>query len=153
MTDQEHIVWLLISEARAEIALLSANSDSHDVKALGLLGVDGAIIAGLTATRANLPSLWWVAVIALALCVPLFLLTIANRFFYVGPRLSTFYAENIDRPALEAGVQLLADLEAYFDHNHRALAPKGRALTLGLILFVLGALFSTAFLLRMSLVP
>jgi hypothetical protein len=150
--EQERIVWLLISEARAEIDLLSENSDSHDVKALGLLGLDGAIILGLTAGRAALPPLWWVAVASLAACTPFFLFTISELAFYFGPNIGAFYEANIGRPALDAGVQLLADLQGYLEQNRAALGPKARSFALGMWLFVFSALFSTAFLLRMALV-
>src|SRR5258708_3812214 len=123
-SDQERIVWLLINAAQAEIGLVYQNGDSHDVKALGLLGLDGAIIAALTAARAGLPTLWWVAVVALSACVPFFLFTIANQRFYFGPDLGSFYTANIERPALEAGVQLLADLHRHFHRNPKCLLPK-----------------------------
>lgn len=45
MTDAEEIVTMLIDEARGQIALQSSNADSHDTKALALLGAD--IAAGL----------------------------------------------------------------------------------------------------------
>jgi hypothetical protein len=150
--DAERIVWLLVSEAQAQRALLAANSDMHDVKALGLLGLDGALIGALTAARGQLPSLWWVAVIALSLCVPCFLFTILTRTVIVGADLPGFYAANIDRPAATAGLQLLADLNEYTDSDRRASVPRYRSLSLGTMLFMAGALFTAAFLARMSLV-
>jgi hypothetical protein len=45
-TDQERIVWRLVAEAQAQRALIVGNSDMHDVKALGFLGLDGAVVAG-----------------------------------------------------------------------------------------------------------
>jgi hypothetical protein len=150
--DAERIVWLLVAEAQAERALLAAADDMHDIKALGLLGLDGAVIAGLTAARSELPSLWWVAVIALAGCVPCFLLTIRGWPAFLGPDLTQFHADSTDRSALEAGAQLFADLQASMQRNRAALAPKSRAFTIGMQLFVLGLLFSATFLARMALV-
>ena len=150
--DAERILWLLVGEAQAERALLAAHSDMHEVKALGLLGLDGALIGALTATRDQLPSLWWVAVIALALCVPFFLFTILSRKFTFGLELSRFYAANIDRPAAVAGLHLLADLNTFMARDRMAIRPRYRALSVGTMLFMAGALFTAAFLARMSLV-
>jgi hypothetical protein len=151
--DAERILWLLVGEAQAERALLAASDDMDDIKALGLLGLDGAVIAGLTAARSQLPSLWWVAVIALAVCVPFFLITIRGWPVLFGPDLAQFYAQTANSSALDAGAQLFADLQVHMRRNREALAPKARAFAIGMQLFILGALFSAIFLARMALVP
>jgi hypothetical protein len=151
-TDQERIVWRLVAEAQAQRALIVGNSDMNDVKALGLLGLDGAVVAGLTASRAGLPALWWVAIIALAVCVPFFLFTILRSRFFLGPRLAALYAQYIDGGALQAGVRLLTELDKDMSRTREGEAAKELALTVGLYLFVLGALFTAAFLARMAVV-
>jgi len=151
-SDRERIVWLLIGEAQAQIAAASGDSDSHDVKALGLLGADVAAIIGLTAARPALPALWWVAVVALALCVPCLLYTIGERDFVLGPDLPKVYAQTIEGPALDAAVDLLGDLQGCLASSRRGLAPKRRAFAIGLLLFVAGSLFSATFLLNEVLI-
>jgi hypothetical protein len=146
------MVWRLVAEAQAQRALIAANSDMYDVKALGFLGLDGAVIGGLTAARAQLPALWWLAVVSLAVCVPFFLFTIVGRSFFVGPRVSAFYARNMNAAPAQAGERLLADLESDMLSNRKALLPKSLAFSTGLALFVLGALFTTVFLARTSVV-
>jgi len=131
--------------------MLSRENDSHDVKAVGLLGLDSGAIAGLALGRGGLPALWWMAMVALAACLPLFLFTLRARPFYSGPDLPIFYEEVEGAPALRAGAMLLADLEGYLDHNRRTLRPKARAFSLGLLLFIVGAVFAAGFLLYVSL--
>jgi len=150
--DQERIVWRLVAEAQAQRALIAGVLQMHDVKALGLLGLDGAVVAGLTAARSGLPALWWVAIIAMAVCVPFFLVTIFGDRFFLGPSLSEFYAQHIDGAALQAGVRLLAELNEDISQTCKGAVVKEVSLTLGLYLFVLGALFSAAFLARMAVV-
>jgi hypothetical protein len=152
-SDEERVVWLLIGEAQAQIARASARSDRDENNALGILGVDAAAIAALTATREALPPLWWVAVVALAACVPFLLATISpRRLLYLGPDLAAVHAAKVSRRALGAGLQLLTDLLECLDKNQRIWLPKATTFMLGLSFFVAGALFATAFLLRMTLV-
>jgi hypothetical protein len=150
--DQERIVWRLVAEAQAQRALLAGDSDMRDVKALALLGLDGAVIAGLTASRPTLPSLWWVAIIALAVCVPFLLFTILSRPAYLGPNLSAFYEHNIDGGSLHAGTGLLSELDRDLGRTRQAMIPKALAYSVGLSLFIAGALFTAAFLARMAVV-
>ena len=151
-SDRERIVWLLIGEAQAQIAAASDDRNSHDVRALGLLGADVATIIGLTAARTALPPLWWIAVVALALCVPCFLLTIGRGSFWVGPDVGEIYAGSSRSGAAEVAVDLLADLQACLARQHRALGPKRRWFGIGLLLFVVGSLFAATFLLRVALI-
>ena len=151
-SERERIVWLLIGEAQAQIAAASGDSDSQEVRALGLLGIDVAAIVGLTAARTALPSLWWVAVVALAVSVPCFLLTLRGRDLRLGPDLRPIYAATDRSSALGVAVDLFAELQDCLAVNRRLLVPKRRALAVGLALFVAGSLFSATFLLRVSLV-
>jgi len=151
-SDRERILWLLIVEARAQIAASSGASDSHDVKALGLLGADAAAIIGLAAARSALPSLWWVAEVALAVAVPFFLYTIREGDLVLGPDVGKLFTEIGRTPAADAAVRLLGDLQGCLARNRRMLVPKQRSLALGLGLFIAGSLFSATFLLRMALV-
>jgi len=151
-TDEERFVWHLVGEAQAQRALVAADSDMHDVKALGMLAVDGAVILGLTAARSSLPPLWWVAVIAVGVPVPFFLFTIADRRFHLGPRLADFYAKPRRAESLQAGVQLLAHLIDDMAANRRVMAVKTTAFTVGLVCFIAGILFAATFLARTSLV-
>lgn len=150
--DDERFVWHLVEEAQSQRALAAADSDMHDVKALGMLAVDGAVILGLTAARSNLPRLWWVAVIVLGLCVPFFLLTIAKGRFQLGPIVADFYATQRRAGSLQAGLRLLTCLTGDMAANRRALALKGALFTLGLVCFVVGVLFAATFLARTSLI-
>jgi hypothetical protein len=84
--------------------------------------------------------------------VPFFLFTIAGRSFQLGPHLASFYAGHVDLPARQAAVDLLAELEHDLHSNHRALRPKSRSFSLGMCIFIIGAVFATVFLVRMSLV-
>lgn len=151
-TDAERIVAMLIGEVQAQRALEAAVSQLHDVKALAMLGLDGAGIAGLAAARPQLPPLWWVAVIALAASVPFFLLTIVDRSAYVGVDVADAYSEYVDRSAREAGLRFLSELRGQVAQGKHGRIVKARALSAGLALFVLGSLFSATFLARISLV-
>jgi hypothetical protein len=93
-----------------------------------------------------------VAIIALAVCVPFFLLTIVGARYVVGPAIAELYAQHIDGAALQAGVLLLTELNNDMLRTRRGTVVNQLAFTLGLYLFVLGALFSAAFLARMAVV-
>ena len=151
-SDEERFVWHLVGEAQAQRALAAGDGDMHVVKALGMLALDGATILGLTAAKSSLPRLWWVAVIALALCVPFFLFTIADGRFRLGPALAGFYAAQRRAGSLQAGVQLLSRLSGDMAVNRRAMALRSAAFTIGLVCFVAGILFTATFLARTSLI-
>jgi hypothetical protein len=150
--DAERVVSMLIDEVRAQRAMEAAASQLHDVKALALLGLDGAAIAGLAAARPQLPSLWWVAVIALGGCMPLFLVTIVSRPGSLGPDVPALYRQLVDRSALEAGMLFLAELRDNMAEGRAGGLFKAHALSAGLALFILGSLFAATFLARTSLV-
>ena len=151
-SDEERFVWRLVEEAQAQRALAAAEGDIQDVKALGMLGLDGAVIIGLAAARSSLPRLWWVAVIALTACVPFFLLTIVDRRFRFGPALEEFYVKQRRLGPQRAGLQMLTELTEGMSDNRRLMAVKSVVFTIGLGCFVAGILFAATFLARTSLI-
>ncbi|MFZ0129404.1 MAG: hypothetical protein WB808_04050 [Candidatus Dormiibacterota bacterium] len=134
MTDAEEIVSILIDEARAQIALQSSNADSHDTKALALLGAD--IAAGLAVislhavqTASVPPSIfdryWWVPVVGAAFSAIAFSFTLWNRDFRIGPAPDTFYANHIFQTSFAAKYALLTDLSIAITWNNGRVRSKG----------------------------
>jgi hypothetical protein len=148
MSDQEVIVSMLIDEARGQIGAGLANADSHDNKALALLGVDVAAIIGIitlhttevtTAARSPLDRWWGLLLIGSAMSAAAFLATVSNRAFWAGPAVDRFYAKHIHEPGLIAQFALLTDLNIAITHNADALTWKRGTWYVGFVLMTLTA--------------
>lgn len=109
MTDAEEIGTILIDEARGQIALQSSNADSHDSKALALLGADiaaGLAIVSLHAVQTSgvppgiFDRFWWIPIVGAVLSALAFSFTLWNRDFRIGPAPDTFYANHIFQTSL-----------------------------------------------------
>jgi hypothetical protein len=140
MTDADEIVSTLIDEARAQIALQSSNADSHDTKALALLGAD--IAAGLaiislhavqtaTAPPGIFDRYWWIPVVGATFSAIAFSFTLWNRDFRAGPAPDTFYANHIFQTSFDAKYALLTDLSIAMTWNEARLTSKGAGWIVG----------------------
>ncbi len=145
MTDAEQIVTMLIDEARGQIALQSSNADSHDTKALALLGAD--IAAGLAiliftpfklhaVQTSGVPPgifdrLWWIPLVGAALSAIAFAFTLWNRDFRIGPAPDTFYANHIFQTSFAAKYALLTDLGIAITWNKERIRSKSTGWIIG----------------------
>ena len=133
MTDAESIVTMLVDEARGQIGLQFSNADSHDTKALALLGADLAAGIAVLSIRAAqsasttpgvFGSYWWVLVIGAAISGIGFSFTLWNRTFRGGPAPDDFYANHISETSIIAKYALLTDLNIALRENGDRLGPK-----------------------------
>lgn len=140
MTDPEPIVDMLIDEARGQIALQFSNADSHDTKALALLGADlaaGIAVLSIHAVQSSstppgvFDRWWWVLVAGAAASALGFAFTLWNRSFRAGPAPDDFYANHINETSLVAKYALLSDLNIALKDNGERLAPKSAGWVLG----------------------
>jgi|SRR5450631_898546 hypothetical protein len=140
MNDAEEIVSMLIDEARGQIALQFSNADSHDTKALALLGADlaaGIAIISLHAVQSASTPLtifdryWWIPVVGTAASALAFCFTLWNRAFKAGPAPDDFYANHISQTSRDAKYALLTDLSIAIRGNGERLGPKAAGWMVG----------------------
>jgi hypothetical protein len=72
--------------------------------------------------------------------------TLWNREFSVGPDIGAFYDSYWNRPALEASVQMLAELQDAIGRNMKVINRKGRLLRMGYLLIVVTTVGSALYL-------
>jgi hypothetical protein len=113
-----------------------------DSKALGLLGLDAAAIALMTAVRYDLLSLWWLPTTVLGLAGALLLAALWPRRFDLGPDTRRFYETMGASSRLDAGRQMLTELLVAVDGNDVRLPPKVKLFKSGFALLVIGLLGS-----------
>ena len=124
----------LISVALAQIDAQLGDSDSHDVKALGLIA---SILAGsglLALTKGPWSNAWLPAAILATLSCGCFLFTVLGRQFNIGPDLPALYAAVTDMARAEANRQILAELQKAIRENGEVLVPKARWFVVGVVL-------------------
>jgi hypothetical protein len=117
---EEAMVVLAISQIEAQ----TPAADNTDLKAMGLLGFNGALIAANVALKDSLHHLWWLPLPGVAASILLCLMVSRQYEFEAGPPAAEFYATYGGQTSAKALAQLIADLEASFLHNLGALADK-----------------------------
>lgn len=127
----------MIGLARDQLALQSAAADNIDLKAMGLLGFDGALIAANVAAKGVIHRLWWVPLPGLAISIVLCLAVAVRYSFLEGPSPEAFYAAYGGQSPAVALVQLLADLGEAYRRNQHPLTRKRQLLTCGLTVLLL----------------
>ncbi len=137
---------MLVSQAQTHIAAILNNSDSHDSKALGLLAATAASVGLLVSARASMDRYWWATAVGLLAAAVCFMGTLWNREFRVGPDIAAFYGAFWNRPALEASVQMLAELQAAVAANTKVIDRKGRFLSTGYLIIVVTTVGSAVYL-------
>jgi hypothetical protein len=120
--DEETVAWTLVARAEARLAAQRRETDALDLKALGLLGADAAVIGVLIAVHDAVNRFWWLPASGLAVAGLLLLATIWPRDLDTGPRWQTFYETSGSGTALEVARHMLAELLEAVDANDEAAA-------------------------------
>jgi hypothetical protein len=142
--DEQAILELLVPRAQSRLDGQLGDSDAMDSKALGLLGVDAAAIALMTAVRHDVASLWWLPTTVLGLAGALLLAAVWPRRFDLGPDTRRFYETMGASSQLEASRQMLTELLVAIDGNDVRLPAKAKLFKSGFALLVIALLGSLA---------
>lgn len=127
----------LLGLARAQIGWQLDAYNSLEVKAVGLLAFDSALVTVAQAfTHGRQPYLT-LFFIFIGLSAVASLLSLWLRRIDVGPQAVELYVATSGLPDLDAQEQLLADVAAATRANHRPLAQKGLYWTLGVAALLL----------------
>jgi disulfide bond formation protein DsbB len=119
----------VIALARGQLNAQSAAGDNIDLKAMGLLGFDGALLAANLAARDLLNGHpWWLPLPGLAISIVLCLAVSREYQHDAGPDPAAFYASFGGQTPPVALAQLLVDLRAACERNAPRLALKRRLL-------------------------
>jgi hypothetical protein len=145
--EQEKITSVLIAQAQAQVAATLANADSHDTKALGLLGADIAGVAVLLSNHKSLNRFWWASLIPAVLSAAGFAWTLLPRSFSTGPAIDDLYRETIGGPALDANVAVLDALTQAIDDNRRVSDRKRLGWALGAVVMAASTVMCAVYLL------
>jgi hypothetical protein len=140
--DEQAILDLLIPRAQSRLDGQFGDGDAMDSKALGLLGLDAAAIALMTAVRHDLASLWWLPTTALGLAGALLLAAVWPRRFDLGPDTRRFYETMGMSSRLEASRQMLTELLVAVEENDLRLPAKAKLFKSGFALLVIALLGS-----------
>lgn len=134
----------LILLAQGELATQLSDADSHDAKALGILGAELALIALGFAAR-PMWTLWFIpAIVLVAASVVLLVLDLWPRAYNIGPDIADLYSRAASEPsAREANQLVLAQVVAAFNDNLPAARLKSRFLSWGLRTGVVGVCLGT----------
>lgn len=123
MDDQGEVLDLIIGRAEHRFDVQRANDDTLDVKALGIIAADLALIALMVAAHDSLAQWWLVPTFALGVAAVLLTYVIWPRQYDNGPDLAAFYTREKDAAANDARRQMLSELLATNAFN-TAVFPK-----------------------------
>src|SRR4051812_12955804 len=130
----------VIALAGGQLDAQSAAGDNIDLKAMGLLGFDGALLAANLAARDLLKDHpWWLPLPGLAISIVLCLAVSREYQHDAGPDPAAFYASFGGQTPAVALAQLLVDLRAASERNAPRLAVKRRMLATALATVLLTA--------------
>jgi hypothetical protein len=96
--EYEVLTTLLVPAAQAGFARATQDWNALDTKALGVLALDAAVIAGLVAVHNVIHSLWWLPAAGCAAAGALFVASIWPRTVDLGPDLIDFHDEMRESP-------------------------------------------------------
>ena len=127
----------VVGLARGQLDAQSAAGDNIDLKAMGLLGFDGALLAANLAAKDLLKDHpWWLPLPGLGISIVLCLAVSREYQHDAGPDPAGFYANFGGQTPTVALAQLLADLRDSRERNAPRLTRKRRLLSaaLGMVL-------------------
>jgi hypothetical protein len=138
-----------VALARAQLDAQSSAADNIDLKAMGLLGFNGALVVADLAAKDLIHRLWWAPLPGLAVSIALCLAVSARYAFEQGPDPAAFYTSVGGQPPAVALAQLLADLRSAYTTNLVPLERKWRLLTAALFtLFAAAVAAGVAWLIK-----
>ncbi len=117
MNSQRTLAELIIDRAQGRLDGQLHDNDALDVKALGLIAVDAAVLAVLIAAHGSLDRIWVIPAFVLAVAGFLFLCALWRRRFDAGPNWREFYEDYGWEPFEDVARQMLSDLLAAIEWN------------------------------------
>jgi hypothetical protein len=138
--DQQAILSMLIARAESRIDGQIQGNDSLDTKAMGILGLDAAVIALMVAVHDSVGRFWWIPTAGLGVAAVLLLYVVWLRKYDIGPDVRDFYDRQGGGTALAAKRQMLSELLAAIDSNDARLPRKSSAFKLGFAVFLVSLL-------------
>jgi hypothetical protein len=125
MNEQADAVRLIVDRAQARLDAQLRDNDALDVKALGLLAVDAAVLGVLIATHDSLNHLWAIPAATLIAAGFFFLGAVWRREFDSGPNWREFYEEHAWEPIEDIARHMLSDLLTAIEWNDAHGRSKG----------------------------
>jgi hypothetical protein len=135
--DEDDVLRLIVERAQAQLASQFRDADALDVKALGVLAIDGVALGVLIAAHDLLNRYWWAPAAALGLAGGFLLLAVWPRRLDEGPNWRIFYEQFGGGTVAEVGRQMLSELLTAIDEN-RVKRVKGLLFKIGFVLLSLG---------------
>jgi hypothetical protein len=129
-----------VEHAAAQLDAQMGDSDTLDLKALGLLTVDVAAITILVATHESLNRFWWIAAALLGVGAFFFLAAQRLTEFDRGPDILEFRSENTGASPVRITETMLSDLLLACDRNEPVLRQKIRNVEWGSRFLVVGVI-------------
>jgi hypothetical protein len=135
----------LLNLTQAQIAAQVDRASNVETQALGLIALDGALLALAGARASDLGGLFlWVAVGGLVLSIGGAMGVLRVEAFHLGPAPGAFYERYAALSSRDGLEQLLADLIVSFDRNLRPLELKLQRLYWALGILLVTVLVSVA---------
>jgi hypothetical protein len=117
VNDQERILELIVAGARMRLEGQLRDSDAVDVKTLGVLAANAAVLGVLIAVHSAIDVLWWIPATGLGLGDLLLLCAVWPRALDAGPDWRVFYGRWGASTPSDAGRQMLSELLDAIDRN------------------------------------
>jgi hypothetical protein len=133
--EYEVVTDLLMPAAQARVERAMQDWDVLDTKALGVLAIDAAAIAGLVAVHESIHSLWWIAVLGFLTAGAIFIGSIWPREVEVGVDLVDFHNEMREANPLHAAREFFTDLSSSADDAEKQMRGKVGLFLFGLAVF------------------
>lgn len=139
-------VDLLITAAQTQLLAQTLDSDNVDGRSMGVLGLNGALVAGDLATKAVFGVAWWIPLPGLAISALILLGVRRGIQLELGPSPRDFHDTYGSLPGDRAKLQLIADFDDALRRNAGMLVRKERRLGIAVVVLLLTLVYSTAVL-------
>ncbi len=123
ITNDDPLAQLLVDRATWEIGVQLGDSDTLDLKALGLLAVDVAAFAATVAVHDSLNRFWWAAGVLFAIAGVVLYIVVWPRQFDFGPDVGEFYETMRNESLGESYREMLTQLIKAIRRNNTVVLP------------------------------
>jgi hypothetical protein len=136
--EQRELLDAMLALAEAQILAQVADEASIDSRTIGVLGLNGVLLAGTLAARTLLGPYWWTALVVTGIATAPCLWSVFKKTSAFGPLARGFYEKFAPLGPLGARAQLLVDLDFAFDFNAKRVKWKTRRLRVSVVGLVVG---------------
>jgi hypothetical protein len=128
---------LLLPAAQGRFDRALQDWDALDTKAMGMVALDGAVIAGLVAVHDTINRLWWIAAVGCVAAAVAMVGSIWPRTVDLGPDLADLPDEMREQPPRDAARSMFNAISSATDGADAILEDKVSLFWIGLGLFAL----------------